>query len=265
MDTLDWFRVVSASFFFVEFVAYSVTAFIFYQRYYHAFTSVLFHNIIISGLNMLLTVYLIDGGALYWAWLVYSFSCVYLNATSYRVLTYDVSGCQYHRLDTDGDLSVIERDPPYTYYIMCISTFITIVSGFVINLIDSQALRWLVFFLDFVPFTFAIMFLFRSAQIINGERDVSRRWARWSVYINLAFWFGYPIVMVLGPLFTGTISGRQEALGYVILDIVTKHTSMALNAGYMGVEVQESVRKHCIEKKKDLCIPIKTIASTARL
>lgn len=233
MDTLMWLRAISGSLFFIEFVAYSITAFIFYQPKYRVFSVILFDNIIISGLNALLSVYLSDGGDLQWAWLVYAFSCVRLIITFYYVLTY-VDTCHDEFYD-------IERDPPDVVQNMCIATFITIVAGLVINLVDSQALRWAIFVLDFVPFVLAIMFLFRAVYIANGPQKAPL-WVRIAVYINLAFWFGYPIVMLLGPLFITTISTDDEALGYVLLDFVTKHLSMAIFAGYIGRNVHKNVQ-----------------------
>lgn len=264
MDTLEWLRAISGTLFFIEFVAYSVTAFIFYERRYRAFSAVLFDNIVISGLNAMLTIYLLDGGDLKWAWLVYSFSCVYLAITFYRVLTHDASSCQCQSSMSYGDISTTERDPPYSYYNMCIATFVTIVAGLVINLLTSQPLRWLVFVLDFAPFIFAIMFLFRAVAVVNQNQVVARPWARIAVYINLAFWDGYPFVMLLGPLFTNTISTRDEALGYVLLDFVTKHLSMALFAGYTGTKV---TLDHCTQCKdwKEVRMKLSTIASSTKV
>lgn len=257
MDALDWLRTISGALFFIEFIAYSITAFIFYQRHYHAFSAVLFDNIVISGLNALLAVYLLDGGDLQWAWLTYSFSCVYLAITFYRVLTFHVSCSQYE------DLSIIEGDPPYAYYAMCIATFVTIVAGLVINLLASQVLRWVVFVLSFVPFAFAIMFLFRAVKIVTRGQEGVPRWVRIAVYINLAFWSGYPVVMVLGPLFINTISAKQEALGYITLDFVTKHLSMALFAGYIGIEINRVVHEH-VGFKKEMSMKLTTLASSSR-
>lgn len=252
MSALDILRIISATGYGCGLIGYSVALLVRSDPKYHAHSEVLVDNIIVCGLNLWNYIYLLDDGFLGNTWLTYSLSCVFLSISYYRVLTYDVfgyggSGYGANKVtirNSDGTISLIERDPPYVYYGMIVSVFLTLISGYVIHILPSYNYRVAVFVLAFIPFGLTLFFLLRAVNLSTQGVTVARLWIRIVTWATFAFWSGYPIAMALGPLFAARILTKQVALGYVILDFVTKHTYMALSAIYMHIEVDRRLDKH---------------------
>lgn len=246
MDVYAILRLVASVAFLIEFCAYAILAYVRSAPRYHALNEVLYDNMIVTGLNAFLYAYLANSGELQYIWLVYPFSCVFLAISFYRVLTYDVVAYKH-----EDAVSDVERHPPYTYYQMAISVFLTLISGYVINQLQDISFRIAVFVLAFIPFVFLVMFLFKAIDMVNRGQNVAKTWIRVVIYITLVFWVGYPIVMLLGPLFTNAISVQEEGLGYLLLDIVTKHINMAILAAYMATESAKRCTEHSLVENKN--------------
>lgn len=245
-DTVDTLLTVGAGLFFLEFLAYAVIGYLKFEERYRALSEVLYDSLFVTGLNMYLYAYRADGGALQWVWLVYSFSCVKLAVSFYRLLTYHYHDeCKRVKNAATKSVSIeqvrdIEAERSYEYMMMLFAVFLTLISGLVINLLASSMWRWIVFGVSFVPFLFAALYFFRAVNMRTGGETVAKYWIRVVVYVTMVFWLGYPIVMVMGPLFFGWISSAGEALGYILLDLVTKHLFMALSVYYMYTEAPET-------------------------
>lgn len=241
--TIEVLRAIGAVLFLVEFVAFAVIGYLKFEERYRALSEVLYDSLIVVGLNMLGYAYLGDGGDLQWTWLIYSLSCVYLAVSFYRLLTYNPVD-ELKRVKNAGRPNVaadrdFEAERSYEYMIMKACVFLTLIAGLPIHLVASDAWRWAIYFAAFVPFVFAALYHFRAVTMRNQGDTVSKYWIRVVVYGTMLFWLGYPIVMLLGPLFLGMISGASVIVGYILLDVITKHLFTALSVYYMYSEAPE--------------------------
>lgn len=230
MDTLDIARLVSGGFYFTEFVVYAVaTLFIKTESIWTTWATVLHNNLLVTGINMLLNVYLVSGGVPEYVWIAYAVSGVYLMLTCYHVLA--LAGV----LSGYMSLTPISSHDGTTHAMksLTVLTFVTIVTGFVIAVTTDPIVRWFLFVADFVPFVIVVLLLIFTVNDFNRSRSAGGSTTmKFATYATLAFWLGYPIAMILGPLFTGTISADQQSVGHLVLDIITKHVYAIVAAIY---------------------------------
>lgn len=239
MDGLAIARLTGASLYYVAFMVYgAIVSFLPEGREWHPLRGILYDNLVVTGLNALLYTYLADSGDARVIFLVYSFSCVYLAQSMLRILTLRAYLESYRNVSSNEQYVEERRDQLRTLSILI---FITLIAGFVIVLLPGLTLRYVVFVLDFGPFFLSVLLLIMESYRFNRSRGTTAgSWAMLLVYGTLIFWFGYPLVQILGPDFTGTISALARDSSYLSLDVVTKHLFMLLSAIYTCLIIRQS-------------------------
>lgn len=199
------------------------------------FRSIMLHIAFVAGLTAFLYLSNLGTGDQRIRWLAYALCSSVLLLTAY----------EYYSGHSP------RRPYPPLVWATVVATLISVGSGyFIAEQGLTDALLYVGYAAAFVPFIF-IPFLLCAAlkQATQGEVGFPTT----LIYFGI-FWLAYPIIYVLSPIGTSTLSLRQAQFFYVLADIATKVIYETL-FGYWAYRAWVCPKKGGYESEEDYDIP----------